>query len=673
MNKYEFIFLLLAELLVLLYLHWQFKSWRVALSLTILTVLPIYLSLERASQFLTGDARYIILEPLSLANSSLSQWFYGALRTTDTSLGLLSVGLHNIFPEITEIQSKIILKNFHWTTGFVILFWIYHLLSKGFVSESNKKTFFVIFVYTAFLLPTNNLALKIFNYDLLSMLFGILALLYLLTAIKYKNPRYALIGIIISFLAAQEKVSASPILILSLAVYGYLVGTTSSRYGYVRSLWGVSLSFIVAISTGVICLLIVAGIQHWNVTEDFLWSITDPFVSWSWVVMRFIFGITNFKAYAFSLLALSFLTSYLLAIVLLTVDKFLVKHSGWWLKVTSYVNLTNTVLIFFVLLVGGFGTYYVDAYWDPYFPIKPGNYHPTTEMNGATWHFGAASLWYHVISFIAYAYAVFINAMPSIYWLSIIGGLIATRILQREQKTELGTELLITTGIALPLIFGLGQIPVSNKFLNIGLFLTAIGIILKTTASLTGLSVTKKATFCFVFVTLLILEVLPFRPVYGAFRPIWSHYDDSNTPILGQLNPSWLGWGEEAMLAGQHIETQCRISGNNTLNGIPCESITLYVRYWGEWLNENTNIKVLPHNSLLQKEEFSYPATDYYVINRLAIVQSVEFPMEVEPEFVISFRGYIIAWVFRFDRIKEGGYELTRLGPYPPRWIQQRK
>jgi hypothetical protein len=161
MNEYEVITLLLAELSLIVYLRRQFKSWRAALLLATLAAAPLYLSLERASQFLTTDETQIIRESLYLGSSNLRQWALGAARTTDTMLGLVATLLRSLFPGLTEVSGKIILKNVHWMTGFGVLLWMHYLVSKHLVSESNRRLFFVAFMYAAFLLPTNSLCLKI--------------------------------------------------------------------------------------------------------------------------------------------------------------------------------------------------------------------------------------------------------------------------------------------------------------------------------------------------------------------------------------------------------------------------------------------------------------------------------------------------------------------------------
>ena len=248
------------------------------------------------------------------------------------------------------------------------------------------------------------------------------------------------------------------------------------------------------------------------------------------------------------------------------------------------------------------------------------------------------------------------------------------RYRRAEINIDLGVELLLTTALLLPLVFALCQIQVANRYLNLALFLLALIISLKTTESLAAISLKKAVIFCAFFAIILASEVLPFRPVYAAFRPIWSHYPDSVTPVVGRINPSWLGWGEELMLAGQILEKRYDLVSHTPDNGVPPRALTLYTVYPCEWLTTNKKIKtsLLPLPLGIEKipqtiqmtdssstDDFLYTELDYYVINRSSIVQRYcDFPTEVKPSFVISFRGFIQAWVFRGNQLKEAGYRL---------------
>src|SRR5690242_2679611 len=101
MNGYELICLALASLILLAYLYHTFRSIPAALSLTGAALLPLYLAIEKVSQFLTYDELYLLLEPLTL--SDLTQWSYRSLRTSDAVFGALGVlARHLLSPSPTQ-------------------------------------------------------------------------------------------------------------------------------------------------------------------------------------------------------------------------------------------------------------------------------------------------------------------------------------------------------------------------------------------------------------------------------------------------------------------------------------------------------------------------------------------------------------------------------------------
>jgi len=47
----------------------------------------------------------------------------------------------------------------------------------------------------------------------------------------------------------------------------------------------------------------------------------------------------------------------------------------------------------------------------------------------------------------------------------------------------------------------------------------------------------------------------------------------------------------------------------------------------------------------------------FYVVNRLFLIAD-KFPIpKIAPDFVVSYRGYVLAWVYRGDRLREAGYQ----------------
>jgi hypothetical protein len=660
MNLYEFGLFVVAAMLLATYLYWKFRSPRMVLLLLGLSLLPLYLSIERCSQFLTVDEAYIIDEPLYISVSEdLTQWSYSALRTTDVVFGILAGIHHKFFPSLTDVWVKIVFKNLHWLLGFTILLAIHYLLSNHLVSRDNEKPFFVAFTYTALLLPTNALAQRIFTYDKLSMLLGVLAILCIYVSFKTNSVRYAFAAIVISYLAAQEKLAASPILILSLATFGCMLADSNRfRHRHLAMFWGLLVGIGMALLVGISGALLVARLRHWESLDYLLLSVFDPLVSWIRTILRFLLGV-RFSGTSLWLLAPVFAATCLLAIGLVYAKRAFSKRLDVLIRTLSRAN---TILAMLVFLVGIVGIYTIEAYLAPWVPILPGYYHPVAEFNGTTLHFGVPTLWQHLITYIAWAYTLFVNSVPTVYWLVLGAAAAAMWVLGRAQEVEFGVELLLLVGLLMPLGFALLQIPVSARYLNIGLLLFTFAVILKGVAHLTSLSQIKRATLTSLFALILTLEVLPFGPLYIAFRPIWANYSEAHNATVtpGMLDAFWMGWGEETMLVGQQLERQCHslrdVPEGRDSSGPLCSSIHLYTAWSGFWLDEDTEIAstIFRHT---QPDEYSYTEFDYYVVNRSTVlIDLFPFPANVEPVFVISYRGYTQAWVFRGDDLQEAGF-----------------
>ncbi|EDN71233.1 membrane protein [Beggiatoa sp. PS] len=99
---------------------------------------------------------------------------------------------------------------------------------------------------------------------------------------------------------------------------------------------------------------------------------------------------------------------------------FLLKFSDWiknsfFPVANKYIKLIMLIAFLSILLLGIVGTYQLEIFLHPYYPVQLGNYQPTESFSGFYIHFGADSYFKHTISFIAVACGIFMNAIPSIY------------------------------------------------------------------------------------------------------------------------------------------------------------------------------------------------------------------------------------------------------------------
>jgi hypothetical protein len=677
-NGFEAGFLVIGTVLVYLYGRGAFESRAQALALALGSAVALYLSLEKATQFLTVDERLLISEALNLRGSDLNQWNQGAFRTSSLLVGAF-LALLRLTASPPVDQLAMLAKAFHWLLGVVTLLWVCTLATRHFVPKRARLMFSLLFLWIALLIPTDALALKVFNYDLLSMNLAVVALLYMYGAVSTD----AVAGLIAATLAAQEKLVASPVLLVAIAIYAYV------RYEALRGRWmllalarNVMVGIAVSACVGALSWVGLIALRAGN--TDYLTpaGVVDHLMAWTWPIAAYVLGLTvTFDGYGYRVegladdlqravllirFALTVFVSYGAALAIALLSS--VARSKPELSVKA-VRWGNLAALLAALALGVAGTYRLTATWAPYVPIQPDHYRPVGQMNGAILHFGARTAFEHIAMSVMYAYAVFVNAVPSVLWLCLLVpaalGLVSSHRRVGGNVPAWGGDVLLALALLMPLAFGLGQIPVGNKYLSISLLLLALSAVLRAVLVLSSHRIGTRAVCTSAIAGLLLWEVLPFRPVYAAFRPVWANYDGvyNVTPIIGRLNPSWLGWGEEIMIAGEVLERQCSgLKDAATAAGAetPCTSLNLYSAYPGSWLasGDEFTVRLMPFgDSWLREQEYGYTNHDYYVLNRSSIVQKFQrFPTNVQPEFVLAFRGYVQAWVFRGDHLQDAGF-----------------
>ena len=693
MNPAELVTFYWAAFILALYLHWQFKSWRTAIIIAMLCLLPLYLSIERGSQFIGLDET--IREVYYVDSSGMGNWRAGAFRISDALLGPVMVTMRRAFPALPEVKGLIFLKNLHWLVCLALILWIFHILKQYYLPNSRHALFFCLYMWTALLLPTNAYSMKIVHYEFLTLGLAVIALLYTLSAIETGNKKLALIGLIASILAANQKLSASPLLLVCAAVFVWF-SAGRQKINPLRFFWAMLLVLIIVGSLGTLLYFSVGLVRGGNFPSTPL-SIFDPLILWAVFILSSMAGnlnnavdIISHNLFTLPGVAIALTVIALLALTLWVAQKVFTNHPEWRLKATNLLSRVNFLLVLAVLAVGVSSTYIVQAYWAPFTPILPGYWQSGASFNGVIWHFGAQSQWQHILAFIGYSYAAFVNAVPSILWILYLSTVIVVWFFCRNSIPDWRSEVLLFFSLLMPLAFGLGQIPSYNKYYNIGLFLVAIVILLKFSVSIEHLKDWKAMFIGGACAALLILEVMPFAPLYAPFRPFWSNRYVGQPQVFGKLTvPSWMGAQEDTMLAGTELERRCRSSGDYTLSGVPCESIVLYSTYYGDWLEPDTRIKTtsLPlwmvfkddvPPEFLSEKDFSESANVYQVINRQTVVQVCPLPNPgiyinmcrdglftmpypgVTPEFTITFRGFTEAWVYRLDRLWDAGYRALK-------------
>jgi len=670
MNSLEFVLLGISQLIIFLISLKTIKNDKYAVFLLLIITIPLVISLEKATQFLTIDEICIIEETMDLKSSEMRQWNQNALRTTDVVIGTVFSLIPDKAKELFgHERMKMIAKAFHWMLGFIIIVSIFILLLKYYIlpllpeKDRHKYLFwyFIIYFYSILLIPVNILALKVFNYDLISMLLGIVAGLLILIAIKNNDYKFGVYSIIIGMLAAQEKLIASPVLLISFVVFVTLKMRCNDKIKELHlhivlkdilfySIQAISIAFM----TGFISFSLVGIIaREGNFPLASIRTISAPIVLYLVpLINEGNYDQLTFDNPSITLLLITIAVIWFVSIITSRIfQKSFNSKNLLFLRIKKNLGVFSYLLFILLFVVGVIATYNLNMYWTPAYPISSGNYLSKCLMNGVIFHFNAPTFFLHTVSFIAFSYASFMNCIPSIY-IIFIAWLIIDMLLKKLKKesfskTGLRIEFQIILIIILfvPLLYGVINIPTDVRYFNMFVFMFIIIMGLKLFKILLILKPIKSFVLISFFCTSLILEVIMFRPVIGAFMPVWNNppSEYSNEPLVGEVRAgAWTGWGGGIMLAGDKIKQIAKKDGQNLKN------IRIYWSYPGEWLDSSSNIKVFQMG-----KDNRYTKDDYYIFTRAAIIQEwVLFPEKLKPLFTINYRQHIQTWVFRGDQLK---------------------
>ncbi len=650
-----------ALMLQVAYLHFYRKMRvRTAGIVALLTIPVLFISLESMNSILTCDESYIVYEPVDLANSSLLVWRMGGFRTTDLLVGIPIAGI-KAFTGFSMDILAVFGKSLHWLLSFVLILMIIELLCR--FSEKRKMfpLLYLVAVYSISAFPVVLLAQKIINYDAFSMLFSVAAMLLLAVGWKEKLPVYLYVSVVFAAFAAQEKLIASPLVWTCLVVVPLRIAFQQGHTAWsisLRRVWRETFfAALAALSVFIVSFLLVSIVNTQGAPGKNADNVFYPLITGFWPVLRTI-GIDVDKLldkYLFERWYFIPLFAAIIAVVLSVVTtagaavcnlvysrKTLIPTGN---RISMNLRIVNYMLLFCLVALGIAGTYLIDAFLAPQYPVAPGDYHGYT-FNRSFVYFGAASLPVHLAFSAGWAYVTFSNALPTAFLLLAVMNVIA--VIRKKSTPTLIFEAMFTGALLIPLLYGMLQIPCGNRYLNI--FLLIVNIKLLYDFFDTMNDGVQPKIIAIVLVVFLMAEVYPFRPLFGSFRPVWSNYPVAynTTPSKAVLNPWWMGWGEEVFMAGKQLEKYYK-KDNPLLAGI-----TLYHNYLGEWLYKENNLRLVQLDSTSAP---SYTKNDFYLLNRMGITSSrLNFPDGVKPFGTISFRGFIQGWVFRGSDLDAAGF-----------------
>jgi hypothetical protein len=655
----EAILILLASGLIFLVLQLH-QPRLVRNGFLVLCILPaLYLAVEGALELLTYDEADMIYKIIDFKRLTARQWYY----LTSIAITGNVVNIVRSLASLNDVQAKILAKGIHWFFGLAGMTGIFWTVSRRWIPKRLFADFFLVYFYTALLLPTNILALKVANYDMWAMLLSIWGIICafvgcervesrdfalrqekdsqgkraraFLPEILWPDGGFTLSGIILTTLAAQEKLIAGPLLSLALMLSVLMRLRRQGRIDWwVLPQIGISLIAVwcvIALTYGAVAIWSPPHLPRFDPAFDF--KSLFPHVD----IMLRAFGILKSNLLAHSL----FVLGTALIIPLLIWPLRFAKS-----RIANLVRLLFPLAIIGAGILGAVGFYTIRAYLHPVVPIPEGNFVPDAEINGEVVHFLSQTHVAHLIKKTEYAYAVFAIALPSVFL--VLAVIVFVSQLWKKQPDIKGAFpgflALGLLSVGMPLVYVLTKTAVGNRYFDIWLF-TVVLLLAISGCRLLTLFATERLRHGIVaiFCLLLFLEIIPFRPVVGAFRPWWASGSRLKMEP-GKLSPVWPGWGEEAMIAGRHLQKMAR-SGK-----LPSASFRLFTIHPGEWLQPDPAIQTY---SVKTAPYLSFTDNDYYVLNRAALmIGGFDFLTGKKPIWTIEHRGVAQAWVYRGSDIR---------------------
>lgn len=668
MNRVEWVCCLLGVTMQIVVLALRKRPVR-ELLLAGSVVLPVtMLAASNFTQFLGWDESYIFYDVVNFYGERLTQWEMGTFRTSTALFGPLLYFLQSVLP-LTKDIVLVLAKAFHWLLGLVLITLTVDQVMQMCPVRKWHGLVHALFYTMIMALPVTVCALKTLNYDLISMVGGVLGMLWCVEGISRTGKKKMVVGIVLLTLAAQEKLIAAPLLWL------FLVGIPVRMVLLHRG--SISAKIAVALRWTLMTTLVSFGTVF--VSFAFVYSTHGPnapvfnadqfFICWKllfWPLLR-IFGVylsvenVN-QPVLHALPTILMLAVGIIAAVAAAALALAVVAGIVWFRVKKKVDFNAAerifaasalVVLLLVTVTGVIAQYTLTARIWPAIPIATGYYQPSATFNTIAHHFGSRSLLTHTIASIGWECSVFLNAFPTVLLLLLFAGCVVPLHKSCTERVDLmhwllgGLVLLFLTA---PLLYGVAQMPPYARYLN--LFMEgAVVTVVPSLFRLIERPIKLVAGFAVVVLLLLFVEIAPFQPLQTSFRPFWSNPQTSTArePSFGMVSPWYPDWGEELWSA------YCVLQKNKVPE---VGNVRLYYNFPAALIRQPARVITSAMPRGLGTLPYRYTDRDYYIISRngIATYSYIRFPQCVQPLFTLADRDFVKAWVYRGSDLQRAGF-----------------
>lgn len=658
MNKYELFLwiVIICGYYILSYVIMQ--SYKRAFLVTALSCPAFYFLVYKSTQFWIIDTNKYLDRFIDL--TQVSELFPSCLVTF--SFSLMLVGTFNLLIryflgnriDLTLVMAEKLAMMFHLLVGVIITFVIIWVIWRFFTSEEMKQSiksryiYLLGMCYIIFLLPLYILETKIFNYDALSCLPGILALFLCLAGVRHKNSKLLIAAIILSTLASMEKVMASPILEMSIVIFAvfYAVGKKKSGRTILTvleyTLFGYAIYIIINVAVHIYTsVFLLNGESIVYNAETIFYALNDP-------ISRVVKGASldggnqtgDVFAVFFVIVAAGIVLTY---IVRLFQNRTLME------KIEKILPYYNAVILLIIIAGGVYATFFVTLKIYPYIDFLPGECRDVIQFDDWKYNYGGSTKLGQSLFLTLDSLGQLLNSISSAHLLLLLifvaGSL--TKKIRVGDEDDFWIQCIIGGTCTLILGYAVVGIPPDAKYKS--LFIIALVICVFLCIAKYLVSKRREIILGVVLFGLMVTEVFMYRPNELVFSPIWNIKSETEKsyPTTGEFRiGEAMSWGFHNMLAGEKIEIWAEE------NKIPFEQIYVYSDYYSKWLeNPGMDFRVIKSS----KDISDFGEKDFYIFSRFALFREEipEFIYKEEPFDTVSYRGEIVAWIYQGEQLEK--------------------
>lgn len=604
-SLWEIWYCIFAELILVLQLKKRTNNWLIIAGCALLGGIFLWNSIADVTAFLTIDEPNAIYEQSDFQSSNFRHWYLNVSYMNFAIMGTVWRFVPKILITEPYIQVEQMAKLLHWICGIGLLFIIVDQVEKHLINNEkwNKAIVYTFVLVGILAIPVVPEALKNYNYDLFSMLFGILGIVELHVFLIKKEKKYAFNAMLCLTSGIIEKVIVFPAWFMGAAIVGYAISKKENsliknKYAKMLSsackVVGISIVYVYLIQKYVFSVLReVSPISGIGNAIGMFFSTFNLGIK----VMNKIFHITVTGNYGLVCSAVVYIIGLWTLIIIMDFVKQkkcrMSNAFGYLILIFVVVGIINRILL-------------------PFF---------TSQSNHFTW-----------LNFCG----MFIEAFPTFILMIIIGAIIASIKGICSKEWIIG---MLLTGCGMSIVYTVSGVSSARySDLYIALFaLYAFIIICNLNIALKDWLV-KVIAVVGCFVTL--LEIAGSQPAFTYFVPYWNVI-----PSTIQNRELFAYWGENWVVMLDVLSDYCEE------NDIDERQITLNCSYPGSVLLNSTDINVGQYWWRTEGYEENKLTEDQYFVfeNRSVQREQITYglPVDVEPVITVKYHGTITARIYK--------------------------